>query len=307
MNLLHLKYAVEIAETNSMTKAAERLFTAQPNLSRAIRELENTIGIIIFKRTSKGLYPTPEGEEFLDYARKVLEQVDEIEAMYQNNGKKTQQFSISVPRASYISCAFTEFIRNLNISSAAEIFYKETNSQRAISNIVDADYRLGILRYQSTYDSNFKEMLEEKELNFEIIFEFSYKLLISKDNPLASKEEIFISDLTPYIEIAHADPFVPSLPLNTVRKNELIEDVNKHIFVFERGSQMDLLSESPNTFMWVSPIPQRIMDRYSLIQRECSENDRKYRDVLIYKKDYKLTNTDKAFLDELIKIKRELE
>lgn len=81
MNLLHLKYAVVIAETNSMTKAADLLFTAQPNLSRAIKELESTLGITVFRRTSKGIFPTPQGEEFLGYARKILAQVDAVEAM----------------------------------------------------------------------------------------------------------------------------------------------------------------------------------------------------------------------------------
>ena len=84
MNLLHLKYAVEIAQTSSMTKAAENLYTAQPNLSRAIRELENSLGITVFKRTSKGIYPTAKGEEFLEYAREILAQVDKVEKLYRN-------------------------------------------------------------------------------------------------------------------------------------------------------------------------------------------------------------------------------
>ena len=96
MNLLHLKYAVEIAETSSMTKAAENLYTSQPNLSRAIRELESTLGITIFNRTPKGIYPTPEGDEFLGYARKILSQVDAVEEMYRGEKKKVQSFSISV-------------------------------------------------------------------------------------------------------------------------------------------------------------------------------------------------------------------
>ena len=56
MNLLHLKYAVEVAATNSMTKAAENLYTSQPNLSRAIKGLEDNLGIVIFRRTPKGIY-----------------------------------------------------------------------------------------------------------------------------------------------------------------------------------------------------------------------------------------------------------
>ena len=65
MNILHLKYAVEIAKTGSLNKAAENLYMGQPNLSRAIRELEGSLGITIFERTPRGMRTTPDGEEIL--------------------------------------------------------------------------------------------------------------------------------------------------------------------------------------------------------------------------------------------------
>lgn len=308
MNLQYLKYAVTIAESNSMTQAAEKLFTAQPNLSRAIKELEKTLGITIFRRTSKGLYPTPQGEEFLQYARKVLSQVDEIERIYQTGAGESKKlhFSISVPRASYISCAFTAFVQKLAQEDNTEIFYHETNPMHVITNITEADYCLGILRYQTMHDGNFKAYLKEKELSFELVYEFRYQLIMSAMHPLARKEQIFLSDLAPYMEIAHADPFVPSLPLSAAQKDEIFSKTSRHVFVFERGSQMDLLSQSPLTFMWVSPVPQRLLDRYGLVQRDCCENDRKYRDLLIYKNHYHLSPIDAAFIDELMKVKREL-
>lgn len=106
-----------------------------------------------------------------------------------------------------------------------------------------------------------------------------------------------------YIEIAHADPYVPSLPLSQVRKEELPDNIGRRIFVFERASQFELLSENPETFMWVSPIPQKLLDRYDLVQIPCEENKKIYKDILIYKRDYKLTVLDKAFIDELCKSK----
>ena len=51
MNLLHLKYAVEVAKTSSITKAAENLYMGQPNLSRGIKELEESLGVVLCKRT----------------------------------------------------------------------------------------------------------------------------------------------------------------------------------------------------------------------------------------------------------------
>ncbi|MGI5825527.1 MAG: LysR family transcriptional regulator [Bacillota bacterium] len=306
MNLLHLKYAAEVAATNSMTKAAENLFTSQPNLSRAIKGLEDNLGIEIFKRTSRGIYPTPKGEEFLGYARKVLEQVDAIEAMYQNGQAIFRQFSISVPRASYISCAFSGFVKRMGPENATEIFYRETDSMHVIDNIVNSDYRLGIVRYQLEQEDSYKELMEEKGLVSELLFEFNYVLLMSERHPLAEKEDVTIADLTPYVEISHADPFVQSLPLSTVRKNQLTDNVSKHIYIFERGGQMDLLAESGDVFMWVSPVPDQLLKRYGLVQKVCRENQKKFRDILVYPKDYSLSALDKTFIDELIKIKRQL-
>ena len=181
MNILHLKYAVEIAKIGSINKASESLLIAQPNLSRSIKELEADLGITIFDRSAKGMTLTPEGEEFIGYATEILNQINDVEQMYRNGLPKKQKFSISVPRASYISDAFAKFSVSID-SNPAELFYKETNSYRAIKNILDSDYKLGIIRYAENFDKYFKEMLDEKELSYELVAEFCYVLIMRKDS-----------------------------------------------------------------------------------------------------------------------------
>ena len=88
MNILHLKYAVEIAKTGSLNKAAENLYMGQPNLSRAIRELEAGLGITIFERTPRGMVVTPDGEAFLQYAVRILAQIDEMESVFRDGKKR---------------------------------------------------------------------------------------------------------------------------------------------------------------------------------------------------------------------------
>lgn len=303
MNILHMKYAVEVARAGSLSKAAEILLIAQPNISRSIKELEADLGITIFDRSAKGMFLTPEGEEFINYAKSILKQIEHVEAMYKDGSVKKLKFSISVPRASYISDAFAQFSKTLG-SHDAELFYKETNSKRTINNILDHDYKLGIIRYAENYDKYFKTMLEEKGLSYELITEFSYRLIMHKDSYLAQIEDVAFDDLTDYIEIAHADPYVPSLPLSKVVKEELPDNIGRRIFVFERASQYDLLSENPETFMWVSPLPDKLLKRYNLIQKECKENQKVYKDVLIYKKGYKLSKLDKQFITELYNSKQ---
>ena len=126
LNILHFKYAVEIAKTKSISKAAENLYMGQPNLSRAIKELEEHLGITIFRRTSRGITVTAEGEEFLQYANRIIAQVEQVEDIYINGKRKKKQFSVSVPRTTYIAQAFTEFCKQMSTTDPAEFFYKET-------------------------------------------------------------------------------------------------------------------------------------------------------------------------------------
>ena len=303
MNLLHMKHALEVAKAGSLSKASEVLLIATPNISRSIKELETDLGITIFDRTQNGMKLTPEGEEFLEFAKSILGQIDQVENYYKKGHPKKQTFSISVPRASYICEAFAEFSKYLS-KDTAEVFYKETNSQRTINNMLNHDYKLGIVRYAENYDMYFKTMLEEKGFNYELITEFTYKIIMSKDSPLAKLDTISTDDLVDYIEIAHADPYVPSVPVSKVVKEELSDDINRRIFVFERTSQFELLTRNLETFMWVSPIPQSLLDRYDLVQKECNENRKVYKDLLIYKNGYKLSKLDRQFITCLTEAKR---
>ena len=303
MNLLHMKHALEVAKAGSLSKASEVLLIAAPNISRSIKELEADLGITIFDRTQNGMKLTPEGEEFLEFSKSILGQIDQVENYYKKGHPKKQTFSISVPRASYICEAFAEFSKSLS-KDAAEIFYKETNSQRTINNMLNHDYKLGIVRYAENYDMYFKTMLEEKGFTYELITEFTYKIIMSKDSPLAKLDTISSDDLVDYIEIAHADPYVPSMPISKVVKEELSDDIDRRIFVFERTSQFELLSRNLETFMWVSPIPKSLLERYDLVQKECSENRKIYKDLLIYKNGYKLSKLDRQFITELCESKR---
>lgn len=295
-----MKYAVEVANAGSLNRASEELLIAPPNLSRSIKELEADLGIIIFDRSSKGMVLTRRGEEFIHYAKQILEQIDDVERAFKDMPPEKKQFSISVPRASYIADAFVRFSKTIG-EEPVELYYKETNPYRAIKNILEVNYRLGIIRYASGYNKYFIDTLDEKGLAYELVAQFHYVLIMSRNNPLASKPVIHFADLEPYIEIAHADPFVPTLPSAIVRKEELPDNIKRRIFVFERGSQFYLLSDNPETFMWVSPIPQNILDRHGLVQRECPDNTRIYKDVLIYRRNYKLSELDKKFIEEVHK------
>lgn len=304
MNILHLKYAVEIAKTNSISQAAENLFMGQPNLSRAIKELEESLGITIFKRTSKGISVTADGAQFLQYAQRILAQIDEVEQLYTNKGKVKTTLSVCVPRASYIAYAFTEFAKSLEDQKPFDLHYKETSNLKAINNVVKGDCNLSIIRYQQIFDSYFESLFKEKKLNSEIITSFKYELVFHKSSPLAQLKEITTKDLEGYTEISHPDGYVPSMPSNDLLKEGLSKYAENHIYVYERGSQFQLLENVPKTFMWVSAIDDEWMNKFGLVRGNCTDNDKTFIDVLVSRKDYKLTSADSAFITEIVQAKR---
>ena len=147
---------------------------------------------------------------------------------------------------------------------------------------------------------------EEKGLDYELIYEFKHRLIVHQNSPLRKIENITYSDLENYIEICYPDPYVPHLPFSDVKKIELPDNINRRIYIYERASQFDLLENLDNTFMWVSPVPKELLDKYNLVEIECNDNVNEYRDVLIFRKGYHLTDIDKKFLTILCDIKREV-
>ena len=249
MNILYLKYAVEVADSGSMNKAAEKLYVAQPNLSRAIKELERDLGITVFERNKKGmtLASLPDGEP-------------------------------------------------------CDVRYEETNARRTITNVTANGYGLGVVRYASAYDRYYKDLFESKGLVCELVAEFRYVFLTSASGNL-SVCKLTDDALLHGVEIALADRDVPAAAasgLATVAQ----EGGERRVFVYERASIFDVLSLNPDSYAWVAPVPDETLSRYGLVERAGAENAPLYRDVVIYKKGYRLTDLDKSFITELCEAKR---
>ena len=81
MQIQQLTYFVAIAEQGSINKAAEKLFVTQPNLSKAISNLENELKVRIFNRTNKGVALTDEGKKLYQYARTIINQMELIQGL----------------------------------------------------------------------------------------------------------------------------------------------------------------------------------------------------------------------------------
>lgn len=301
MNTVLLQYAVEVEKTGSITKAAANLYMDQPNLSKAIKTLEEGLGAPIFRRTSKGVVPTARGRIFLEHARNVLDQIEKMEHLYKPDQVGGVEFSLSMPRASYLSLAFSKFIRSLDKEEGMNVWLRETNSTDTLKDVETGEYNLGIIRFPSSSEGYYAQAAAAKGLLLELVSEYSLRLLMSKDHPLIGKKEIMAEDLLPYIEIAHGDG--PSCRRENYEKKGSAPESPKRVYVFERGSQFDLLEEDPHTYMWVSPMPEELLTRNGLVERQCIKKAGTYRDALIYRKGYSFTTWDKEFLNQLEAVK----
>ncbi len=305
MNTLHLKYAVEVERAGSITQAADNLFMAKPNLSKAIRELGEGLGITIFERTPRGVVPTEKGVEFLRRAKEILGVVKEMESLRDVADAGRQVFSLTMPRGSYIAGGFVRFVSELSTDKDIDVRLKETNSVQAILGVAGGDFQLGIIRYQTVNENYFLDFLTEKGLRYEPIWEFENLVLTSARNTLASAEVVRPEDLADMIEIVHGDAVVPYLQTVESRPRPLGK-VEKRVYLYDRATQFDLLSEIPQTFLWVSPIPEDILKRYRLKQRRCVPGPPRYKDVLIYSKQYRLSELDARFIDKLYEAKNKV-
>ncbi|MCD8314643.1 MAG: LysR family transcriptional regulator [Firmicutes bacterium] len=290
MNIQHLRCALEIERVGSINRAAENLYMGQPNLSRAIKELEATVGVVIFERSSKGMIPTPEGEEFLERARKLIEEIDEMEETYKAGAVRRRRFSVSVPRADYVDLALAEFSRSLG-DAPADIFYEETGAARAIKNILDADYRFAVISFPEREADIYERIFDEKSLAHEVILSFKPQILISRASPLAARGSVSPNDLHNLIMISDADR-------EAKRRGAEIE-ADRVIFASGRAGSLSLLSSNPEAYMISPPVREVTRQRYGLTALEIDGFDETHRDALVYRRGCKFTELDFAFRNAL--------
>ncbi len=302
MNLAHLRYIVEVERHGSITKAAAALYMGQPNLSKAIKEIEQEIGVPIFKRSAKGVTPTEKGYEFLQYAKAIIVQMDKMEELYKEKSDSRLDFQLMLPRASYITYAFTEFMNGIPQTELVDVKFKETNSLEAVNSVVECECNMAIIRYELSQEDFFMSLLAEKNLRSHEVWTYDYVVLMSERSSLAGRSSVDSDMLGDCIEVLHGDNAVPTVSAALQKKNDRMKSHKRHIYVYERGSQFDILSSVPNTFMYVSPLPQEVLKRYRLVQIPCSDFVQTMRDTLIYHSSYRLSKTDKQFLEELDRV-----
>lgn len=196
MTLQQLKYVIEVADKGSITEAAQSLFISQPSLSAAIRDLETETATKIFLRNSRGILITPEGAEFLGYARQVVQQAALIEDKYIARQAVRQRFSVSTQHYSFTSSAFVELVRAQG-GEAYEFILREGKTYDTINDVKTLRSEMGVIYMCSFNEAVISKMLREANLVFSELFSARPHIFIGRNNPLAGKKSVTLADLEP--------------------------------------------------------------------------------------------------------------
>jgi DNA-binding transcriptional LysR family regulator len=291
MNLQYLRYALEISRTGSISKAAENLSVAQPNLSRAVKELESQLGISIFERTRTGMTVTPEGERLLSAGERILREVGELETMFDGEAIPRESLSVMATPSAYLSHAFVSFCASLPEDRIYETRYSEGNLTETLDAVVSGKAKLGIIRIPLHFEKYYTDKLTAKELKYETVTEFSPVILAGLGSSLAGKDSVTPVSLGKYCQVVSPE----SLPIEGYVDTRAVK---KEITVTDRATAYALLTNDPSLCIVAPPMPSFLAAQMGLVQRPCFDTTL-YRDLLICRKDYRLTGTDEAFLRAL--------
>ena len=190
MTLQQLRYAITVAETGTITEAAKKLYISQPSLTNAIHELEKEMNLVIFQRTNKGILLSGEGEEFLGYARQVLEQASILEDKYKGNGGGKKQFCVSTQHYSFAVNAFVDLIKEYG-QEEYDFSLRETQTYEIIEDVAHMRSEIGILFLNDFNETVLRKILKTNDLEFHELFVAKPHVFISRKHPLAYRQEIF--------------------------------------------------------------------------------------------------------------------
>ena len=193
MTLQQLKYALTIADCGSMNEAAKQLFISQPSLSETMKELETEIGLDIFLRSNRGIVITPEGEEFLGYARQVTEQFGLLQSKYIDK-KVKEKFSVSTQHYTFAVKAFVETVKQIGMEQY-EFAVHETTTISVIENVKNFKSEIGVLYENDFNEKVLNKMFKENGLEFVELFQCDTFVYLWKGHPLANQKVISMEEL----------------------------------------------------------------------------------------------------------------
>ena len=299
MNITELRYLVAIMECGSVSAAAKQLYAAQPNVSKALKNLEEEYKIRIFERSSTGMIPTEQGRHFIEQAERVLREVARLDQSVQEEQERCAELRVIIPHATYASYAAVDYLEKVVSLDRLHIHIREGGSMEALDHVLRRGYHLALLRYAIEDDEHYTHYCARRGLKMEPVMDFEYCLLTNRDGPLARHEIRDLAELNRYLEILHDDFQLPGEEGGDGVRWHV--NAERRVHVYERCSQFSILQRLPTAYMWASPMPRKALEQYHLVLKKCPAQRQRMRDVLVYPDKGSLRAEEQAFVDLLHK------
>lgn len=197
MELRHLRYFVAVAEEGSLTVAAEkRLHTAQPSLSRQLRDLEQEVGEVLFDRGARGVRLTPAGRAFLDHARAALTSAAEAVAAARRAARP--------PKPSFA----VGFLTGHEVEWLRHVSHVLREQLKDIDFRITSDFspEIGLAIQRGDIDLGFCRLEPQPDVTYRIIAHEAVVAVMPRDHPLTACSAIDVRDIEPSSFIGYADP-----------------------------------------------------------------------------------------------------
>lgn len=303
MTLQHLIYAIEVYKSGSISRAAQNLYMAQPNLSTAIRELENELGAPIFRRTPKGIELTEGGQSFIQHASDIVTRFNYLENMHRVEGKRMSTLSLITARSSEACISMAQYINDLSAQGLPfRIKMRENTNYDVISDVVSGDADIGIVRANTLDAEYFFKMAAYKGLKILRLPPCPYVVLFSRKHPLAKHAYITQEMLKPYIEVVHGDYEMPMYPFSNYKYQDFGKDrAEKNVlFVYDRGTLMDILANVQGSYLWTTTTHPILKKTYDLVERQCDAPPVEGLDAIVYDTHRPITPEMREFINILL-------
>ena len=238
MTVQQLKYIIVIAETGSITMAAERLFIAQPSLSKAVAELEKEMGISIFNRSNRGVYLSEEGTKFLSYARQIVEQAELLESEYKAAPPQNRAFAVSSQHYAFVVNAFVELVREYG-REKYEFSLRELKTAEIIEDVRTHRSDIGVLYLSKFNREVVRHILQSEDLKFESLFTAKPHVFVSRNNPLVGRKTVTLDELKAFPRLTYDQGVKNSFYF--AEELHITAESPKNIVVSDRATLFNLL------------------------------------------------------------------
>lgn len=292
MNFQQCRYVEAVARSGSFSQAAKELFMTQPNLSSSIKDLENELGVQLFKRSNTGTRLTEDGYDFLKYARRIIGELDLLEQRYQEQFKKS--FTVASHHYDFLSIPLATVAQKFK-KDYQEFQMIETTTKKILESVAKFESDLGIIYLDDDNKHILESSLEHKDLTFTSLGDFPTRIFLRRNHPLAHKTTISEEDLKGYNQIRFRQE---QSGLNFDEDALKIHNEQRILYSNDRGTVMNLLCATDAYASGLGIVNSFVREQIVLIPLQ---NSLKHTLGYVTNQKKRETAIEKAFIKEIKK------